>query len=724
MGAALAVVVAAVGGIALSATSVDAERGDIVTYLDPAGGVDGPGAITTGPDGALWFASYTNDRIGRIDPASGDITTYTDPAIQGPSGIAPGGDGGVWFTSYDNDRVGRVDPITGAVVTYDDPLHVMDKPVDLVAAPDGDVWFSTYDDVALVGRVDTATGDITTWADPANQMRYSVSVAAGPGGDVWWSSISTNRIGRLDPVSGQIVTYDLGDFSDIAGMTGGPDGALWYAAEDEIARLDPDSGALQAFSDPGGRLTSAAAVATGPDGLLWFTNSDAYPVGALDPGTGRVTLFPDLASSLSGPGGIVGGPDGAVWFTDNSDRIARIDARGAVRVGVTAGESRVHAGDVVHFHVTLTNPSPVSALTGVEVLAPAAPDCAGIRGDLAPGASTGYDCTYTTTVGDRGSYANVLTVLSDQGSPVRADPVVVRVDARPALAASQSARGTVEVGRPIRFRTTVTNTGDVPLTGVAASNAAAGSCTAVPDPLLVGAVATVTCTHVSSIVDADVYQGATVVTSDATTPITTNASSVRVVAPPHGFADVPRAARYSRALDWSVAIGAVAQRVGGRFHPTRPATRAEAVLALWRLVDAPTDAPSHAFPDVAPDAPYADALDWAVSTGVAGARADGTFGPGAQVTRGQFASMVWNVVARPGGSPATSFVDVPRSAWFATAVDWAVANGVQKGKPDGTYRPRDPVTRASLVTSLFRYAGAEGAWASWTGSDLTTWRFQ
>ena len=43
--------------------------GDITTFTDPADNVSQPEDITTGPDGALWFTSMNNSRIGRITTA-------------------------------------------------------------------------------------------------------------------------------------------------------------------------------------------------------------------------------------------------------------------------------------------------------------------------------------------------------------------------------------------------------------------------------------------------------------------------------------------------------------------------------------------------------------------------------------------------------------------------------------------------------------------------------
>jgi hypothetical protein len=85
-----------------------AADGTVTTFDGTAAGVSEPGAITAGPDGALWFTNI-NNRIGRIT-VEGTITTYdTDTAdVRAPSSITVGADGKLWFTSLDNDRLGFV----------------------------------------------------------------------------------------------------------------------------------------------------------------------------------------------------------------------------------------------------------------------------------------------------------------------------------------------------------------------------------------------------------------------------------------------------------------------------------------------------------------------------------------------------------------------------------------------------------------------------------------
>ena len=57
--------------------------------------------------------------------------------------------------------------------------------------------------------------------------------------------------------------------------------------------------------------------------------------------------------------------------------------------------------------------------------------------------------------------------------------------------------------------------------------------------------------------------------------------------------------------------------------------------------------------------------------------------------------------------PANGFSDVPRSAWYAEAVDFAKASGLMDGVGNNRFDPNGTVTRAMVVTVLYRLAGRQ-----------------
>jgi virginiamycin B lyase len=99
----------------------------------------GPYAITTGPDGALWFTLVRSGQMGRLVPGGAAEYHRLDPAC-GPTIITPGPDDALWFTEYQAHRIGRV--TTGGTLT-EFPLPTPEcGPSGVAAGPDGALWFT------------------------------------------------------------------------------------------------------------------------------------------------------------------------------------------------------------------------------------------------------------------------------------------------------------------------------------------------------------------------------------------------------------------------------------------------------------------------------------------------------------------------------------------------------------------------------------------------------
>ncbi|MFV5996962.1 hypothetical protein ACNPQM_32295 [Streptomyces sp. NPDC056231] len=79
----------------------------------------GPYALTTGPDGALWFTLVHSGRIGRLVPGEKPTSHRLEPD-SGPTVITPGPDRALWFTEYRADRIGRI-ATDGVIDEFDVP---------------------------------------------------------------------------------------------------------------------------------------------------------------------------------------------------------------------------------------------------------------------------------------------------------------------------------------------------------------------------------------------------------------------------------------------------------------------------------------------------------------------------------------------------------------------------------------------------------------------------
>ena len=114
------------------------------------------------------------------------------------------------------------------------------------------------------------------------------------------------------------------------------------------------------------------------------------------------------------------------------------------------------------------------------------------------------------------------------------------------------------------------------------------------------------------------------------------------------------------------------------------------------------------FTDLEMSAWYHDGIHFCLAEGLMQGVSDALFEPDSCLARGMLVQMLYNREGRPAVSGGTSFGDVQDGAWYADAVNWAVQTGVAQGYDNGNFGPDDPITREQLAALLYRYALAKG----------------
>ena len=174
--------------------------------------------------------------------------------------------------------------------------------------------------------------------------------------------------------------------------------------------------------------------------------------------------------------------------------------------------------------------------------------------------------------------------------------------------------------------------------------------------------------------------------------------------PSNPFADVAANAYYADAVLWAVENDITDGTSATTFSPNASCTRAQMVTFLWRAAGSPEpQSAENPFADVASNAYYADAVLWAVEQGITTGTSETTFSPNATVTRGQTVTFLYRDAGSPAASAAGTFTDVAADAYYAAAVQWAVSEGVTDGMTSTTFQPDGNCTRAQIVTFLYRY---------------------
>lgn len=114
------------------------------------------------------------------------------------------------------------------------------------------------------------------------------------------------------------------------------------------------------------------------------------------------------------------------------------------------------------------------------------------------------------------------------------------------------------------------------------------------------------------------------------------------------------------------------------------------------------------YTDVAQDAWYKDAVDYVTDNGLLVGVADDQFGPEQNVTRAMVVTVMWRQSGAPASDGESAFTDVPDGEWYTAAVAWGADNGMVAGMSDTTFEPNTPVTREQLVAFMQRFAQKNG----------------
>ena len=168
------------------------------------------------------------------------------------------------------------------------------------------------------------------------------------------------------------------------------------------------------------------------------------------------------------------------------------------------------------------------------------------------------------------------------------------------------------------------------------------------------------------------------------------------------FTDVHAEDYYYDAVLWAAQKGITGGMSDTLFAPNAACTRAQIVTFLWRAAGSPEPKALSSFADVPADAYYAKAVAWAVENGITNGTTDTIFGPDETCTRAHGVTFLSRAAGTNTASGNSNFADVDVNAYYASAVKWAVDNGITNGISSSLFGPDSSCTRAQIVTFLYR----------------------
>ena len=171
------------------------------------------------------------------------------------------------------------------------------------------------------------------------------------------------------------------------------------------------------------------------------------------------------------------------------------------------------------------------------------------------------------------------------------------------------------------------------------------------------------------------------------------------------FIDIAANAWYKDAVQYAYDNGLMTGVSANEFAPEQTTTRAMIISILARL-EGVTSAEAAGFTDVT-DEWYATAVNWAASVGVVNGYEDGTFKPNTAITREQLAAILMNYAQYKGQDVSgradlNGYTDQP-STWAEEAMQWAVAEELITGVTNDELQPQSSATRAQVAAILQRF---------------------
>ena len=329
-----------------------------------------PRGVAVDSAGNLYIADSLNDRIRKVDAATGTIATVagrtfsgdggpaTQAHIHEPNGVATDGSGNLYIADTNNHRIRRVNAATGTITTIAGTGEtgfngdggpatqaLLWGPTGVAVDLAGDIYIADTDN-RRIRRVDATTGTITTIAGTGVQDHSGdggpatlallwgpTGVAVDGAGNVYIADTNSHRIRKVDAATGIIDT--------IAG-----DGAPGYSGD----------GGPAIFA----RLDYAYGVAVDGAGNVYIADTDNHSIRRVDITTGTITTVAGMlgARAFGGDGGLareayLSSPDGVavdsagnLYIADRDNfRIRFVDATTRTITTIAGTGERGVSGD-------------------------------------------------------------------------------------------------------------------------------------------------------------------------------------------------------------------------------------------------------------------------------------------------------------------------------------------------------------------------------------------
>ena len=137
--------------------------------------------------------------------------------------------------------------------------------------------------------------------------------------------------------------------------------------------------------------------------------------------------------------------------------------------------------------------------------------------------------------------------------------------------------------------------------------------------------------------------------------------------------------------------------------------RKETVLPMLTLCEGGEGCPSSAYVDVPESTHWAHVgIDFVLKSGLFYGTSDTTFEPDGEMTRAMLVTVLYRLEGQPKPTTENPFGDVAAGTWYTDAVIWAAENKIVNGIGGDLFDPDGSVTREQMAAILYRYSVFKG----------------
>jgi virginiamycin B lyase len=230
------------------------------------------------PDGSLWYTGQMANKLGRLDPQTGQFREYPLKTPEsGPHGLVADRDGNIWFTAVFKGYVGKLNPATGEITEYHMPDARATDPHTPVFDQQGILWF-TLEESNFVGRLDPRTGEVKLKQVPtAHAVPYGIVVLAS--GVPYFCEFGTNKLASIDPKTMPITEYAVPQGARPRRLAVAPDGTIFYTDYERgyLGHFDPASKKVEEWKSPAGDGSEPYGITVTAGGIVWYSESGVKP---------------------------------------------------------------------------------------------------------------------------------------------------------------------------------------------------------------------------------------------------------------------------------------------------------------------------------------------------------------------------------------------------------------------------------------------------------------